>query len=85
MSARKEIRRFIEDSLKKMRKEVTFSDSDNIFEQKIVNSLFSMRLINFLEKTYHITIEESDLIEKNFSSIDNIISFLTRKNISTQP
>ena len=37
-------------------------------------------LLDYLETTFKITAEDSDLVEENFESIDAIADFITRKN-----
>jgi len=54
-------------------------DTDNLFEQKIVNSLFSMQLVMFVEKEFSIQVENDDLEMSNFCSIDAITRFISKK------
>ena len=52
--------------------EAEFTDSDNIFELGFVNSLFAMKLLNFVEEEFNIQIDNDDIDISNFSSVDNI-------------
>ena len=61
--------------------EIEIKDDDNIFEMGIVNSLFSMKLITFLEDTFHISVEYEDMDLTNFSSISNILKYLKQKGV----
>jgi len=54
-------------------------DSDNIFEMGYVNSLFAMKLVNFIEDEYDIIIENDELNLENFSSINAITAFIENK------
>lgn len=65
--------------------EVVLDGEDNIFELGIVNSLFSMKLITFLEDTFHISVEYEDMNLDNFSSINNILEYLKRKGVNDVP
>lgn len=56
-----------------------FEDGDDIFARGIVNSLFAMQLVMFVEKEFSITVENDDLDLGNFSSIDAIAAFVARK------
>ncbi len=52
------------------------NDDTDIFGGGLVNSLFAMQLITFLEKEFTITIEDRDLKLDNFRTInamDNLI------------
>lgn len=62
--------------------EIEIKDDDNIFEMGIVNSLFSMKLITFLEDTFHISVEYEDMDLTNFSSISNILKYLKQKGVN---
>lgn len=72
------VRAYIMDNLVKFDDEI-FSDSDNIFSKGFVNSLFAMKLLNFIEKEFEIKVEDEDIEIANFSSIDNIINLIQRK------
>ena len=52
MEKRDKIRKFIEAGLMDFVTEVEFSDNDNIFELGLVNSLFAMKLINYVKEEF---------------------------------
>lgn len=54
-------------------------DDENIFAAGLVNSLFAMQLVLFVEKEYAITVERDDLDLSNFHSLNAIADFVTRK------
>jgi methoxymalonate biosynthesis acyl carrier protein len=56
------------------------SDDDNLFESGIVNSLFAVELMTFLEKTFAVEVTPDDLDIANFQSIDACADFVARKN-----
>lgn len=55
------------------------ADDDNLFESGIVNSLFAVELMTFLEKTFEIEVGPDDLEIANFQSIEAAADFVTRK------
>ena len=59
------------------------SDDDNLFESGIVNSLFAVELMTFLENAFGIEVTQDDLDIANFQSIANAAGFVLRK--SAQP
>lgn len=79
MELKAQIRGFLEDNLITFDDEVVFSDSDNIFKLGLVNSLFAMKLLNFIEGEFNITVDNEDMDIENFSSIDNIVALITSK------
>ena len=54
-------------------------DSTNFYEKGLVNSLFAMQLILFLEEQYQIEITNDDMETENFSSIQAIDKLLNSK------
>ena len=59
------------------------ADDDNLFESGIVNSLFAVQLMTFIEKTFAIEVGPDDLEIANFKSIEAAAGFVVRKQ--TQP
>ena len=54
-------------------------DDDNIFDKGLVNSLFAMQLVSFLEKKYNIAITNDELDLKNFKDINSICALIEAK------
>ena len=55
-------------------------DDDNLFESGIVNSLFAVQLLTFIEKTFRIEVGVEDLDIDNFKSVDAAARFISRSN-----
>ncbi len=79
MDLKEKIRKFIESNLVVFEEEANFSDSDNIFEMGFVNSLFAMKLVNYIEQEFGITVDNDDLEISNFSSVDRIFQYIESK------
>ena len=62
-----------------MGKDARFADGDDIFADGLVNSLFALQLVTFLEDSFNITVENDDLDLQNFRSVDAIADFVGRK------
>ena len=56
------------------------NDDDNLFESGIVNSLFAVQLMTFIEKTFAIEVGMEDLDIENFKSLNAAAAFVLRKN-----
>ncbi|MBE5982847.1 acyl carrier protein [Lacrimispora sp. AGF001] len=54
-------------------------DEDNIFDTGLVNSLFAVNLVSFIESEFDISIENSELDLDNFKDIRSITSLIERK------
>jgi acyl carrier protein len=55
------------------------ADDDNLFETGIINSLFAVELMTFLEKTFGIEVGPDDLEITNFQSVSASAEFVLRK------
>jgi acyl carrier protein len=75
----------LKEKIKKFIVETTFAPSDLlkndtlIFVQGIFDSMGFITLYNFIEENYSINVQDSELLEENFESIDAIASFIERK------
>jgi acyl carrier protein len=56
-----------------------FDDDDNLFESGIVNSLFAVQLMTFIEKNFSIEVVMDDLDINNFKSVNAAAGFVMRK------
>lgn len=59
------------------------SDDQEIFAAGTVNSLFAMQLVMFVEKHFGIMVEDEDLDMANFSTLQSLSNFVSRKQTRT--
>ena len=59
------------------------TDDDDLFESGLVNSLFAIQLMTFIEKTFGVEVDADDLDIKNFRSIEAATSFVLKKSAAT--
>lgn len=57
-------------------------DGDDIFELGLVNSLFAMQLVLFVEQAFDITIDGEDLDFANFRTVNAIHDLVKNKTES---
>lgn len=55
------------------------SDDESLLKSNIIDSLGVFRMIAFLEETFPITIEDTDMVPENFQSIVSVESFVNSK------
>jgi acyl carrier protein len=70
------VRRFILSSINI----ADLKDDDNLFESGLVNSLFAVQLMTFIEKNFGIEVGMEDLDIENFKSLNAAAAFVARKN-----
>lgn len=73
---KKAIRRFVLRSVNI----AELDDDDDLFESGLVNSLFAVQLMTFIEKTFAIEVDADDLDIRNFKSLNAATQFVVRKN-----
>ena len=74
-----ELRRFIVENFLYGR-EGDFSNDASLLEMGMIDSTGILELVAFLEKTYHITLEDMDLVPANLDSITRLAVFVCRKS-----
>ena len=75
MDARARIRRYLEKAITD-----EFHDDDDIFVLGVVDSLFALQLVTFIESEFLITVEREELDINNFCSVDAMTRFVDGKS-----
>lgn len=73
------IREFIKSELIVFDEGVSFGDDDNIFELGLVDSIFAIQLVYFIEEEFDIDVLDSELNIDNFNSVNRIGELVRRK------
>jgi methoxymalonate biosynthesis acyl carrier protein len=74
MDVRARIRSFFDEEIAE-----EVRDDDDIFELGVVDSLFALQLVLFVEKEFAITAQREDLDINNFRSIAALTNFVLKK------
>jgi acyl carrier protein len=56
-----------------------FDDDQDLFATGVLNSLFALQLVVFVEKEFQITVSNEDLDLENFKGVNAIAGFVARK------
>ena len=72
---RKEIRAFISDNFFVD----GFADDASFLQSGIIDSTGMMEFVAFLEKSFQIRIDDTELLPQNLDSLDAVCSFVERK------
>jgi len=56
-------------------------DDEDIFSSRLVNSLFAMQLVLYMEKEFKIKVVNEDLDLKNFNTLNAIAAFVLKKSV----
>jgi len=77
-SVREQVRQFVLE-YSRPRGFSEIADDESLFKGNIVDSLGVFRMIAFLEETFPLTIEDTDIVVENFETIVQIDTFVKRK------
>ena len=72
---KEEIRGFIQRSIQIPQ----LADDDDLFATGIVNSLFAVQLVTFIERTFALEMQPEDLEIANFRSLNAATAFVQKK------
>ena len=58
---------------------VKYSNTDSFMERGIIDSTGVLELVNFIQQTFKITVNDEDLTPENLDSVNNLVSYIKRK------
>ncbi|MHC4323741.1 MAG: acyl carrier protein [Planctomycetota bacterium] len=79
MQPAERIREFVKKNLSVYDDDTVLDDDDNIFELGFVDSPFAIQLVCFIEEEFKIKVGDNDLDIDNFTSVNRIAEFVSRK------
>ncbi len=79
MDTRNDIRTFILDNFMLGRNQEELEDSISLLDMGIIDSTGILELVEFVEKSYGVKIEDHELVPENLDSIDNLVTFIGGK------
>lgn len=68
--------------LSQIRPEFDFSQSDDFFEDGLLDSFDLVTLVSELDKAYGISIDGMDIVPQNFSTVSAIEALLVRNGVT---
>lgn len=60
--------------------DVKIGDADSLLQMQVVDSTGFLELVNFVEETFRVKVEDDEMVPENLESIDNIVAFVERKS-----
>jgi acyl carrier protein len=79
---RADMRSYLEENFLYMHPNVELKDGDDFLAQGIIDSLGFVELVEELQSRYGLTIDDVEITEENFGSIDAIANFVASKQSS---
>ena len=72
---------FIRDNFIAGRSDVVIDNDLSLIEKGIMDSTGVLELVEFLESTYSIKVEDEELVPENLETVTNIVKFLKTKGV----
>jgi acyl carrier protein len=63
----------------------SLEDRTSLLDQGIIDSTGVLEVIVFIESTFGITVEDSEMLPENLDSIERIAAFVARKTSQPEP
>ena len=83
MSAEQKIRNYILENYLFTDDQSALSSGDSFMDKGIIDSTGIMEVIFFLEEQFGIHVEDDEMVPENLDSVNNIVSYISRKHPSS--
>ena len=79
------LRDFITDSFLPSAGLESFTDDDSFMETGIIDSTGVLELLEFIEETFEIRVEDEEVVPDNLDSLSKLSAFIQRKSTDADP
>jgi acyl carrier protein len=76
---RRELRTYVEETFLYLHPGVELGDGDEFLELGIIDSLGFVELVEEVQARYGIAVDDVEITEENFGSLDALVAFVGRK------
>jgi acyl carrier protein len=76
---RKELREFVEESFLYMHPDLELTDDEDLLAKGVIDSLGFVELVEEVQSRYGLAVQDVEITEQNFGSINAIATFVERK------
>lgn len=79
MAMEEKLRTFIQNNFLLGDKNRAIKEDESFLQSGIIDSTGVLELVNFIEETYKIKVEDEELVPENLDSIQNLIAYIQKK------
>jgi len=79
MPIEEKLRTFIQNNFLLGDKNRAIKKDESFLQSGIIDSTGVLELVNFIEETYKIKVEDEELVPENLDSIQNLIAYIQKK------
>ncbi len=77
--ARRQLREFIERNFLYLEPDLELNDGDDLLQLGVIDSLGFLELVEEVQALFGIAVEDVEITEENFGSIDALVAFVRRR------
>jgi methoxymalonate biosynthesis acyl carrier protein len=77
---RREMREFVEESFLYMHPDLELTDDEDLLAKGVIDSLGFVELVEEVQSRYALSVQDVEITEQNFGSINAIATFVERKH-----
>ena len=81
---RSQLRKYITENFLYMRRDLQLGDDDSLLSKGVIDSLGVMELLGFVEETFGLHVEVSDITEENFGTVNAIARYVAGRMTSAK-
>jgi acyl carrier protein len=74
-----QVRQYVMDNLVMGTQELELGDDDSFMEQHLIDSFGVVELVTFVEKTFGIKVQDSEMVPDNLDSMNAVVRYLQHK------
>jgi len=79
MTIRQTIRRYMLENFLFTDADSELQDDASFLTQGIIDSVGALEITSFIEETFQIRVQESEMLPENLDSVNNLVAFVERK------
>jgi len=79
MDVKSVLRKFVTENFLASSAVDAFDDTDSFLEKGIIDSTGVLELLEFIEETFSVRVEDEEVIPANLDSMNNLASFIKKK------
>jgi acyl carrier protein len=79
---RSRMRAYITDNFLYMRRDLKLGDDDSLLRKGVIDSLGVMEVLGFVEETFGLHVDQNDITEENFGTLNAITRYVAARTTS---
>ena len=74
-----QVRQYVMDNFLMGADQPELGDDDSFMDQHVIDSFGVVELVSFIEKTFHVKVEDAEMVPDNLDSVNGVVRYLQRK------